>query len=123
MAKFTKEEATSLMTLAGFVVEETYELVNQYWPNVADYDNIRRESPWFLFLTEEGLIQVGWRKRVLNIDWSGSDYRATVEEPITQDDTTKTDTCVHAWNLGDAVKYLTTLKIRMNDRPFRVDPH
>jgi hypothetical protein len=73
-------------------------------------------KPWFLFRTEFGCIQIGWRKRVIKIDWSDTPFRGGRE--VTNDDVTMDDTYVHAWGYGKAVQYLDTLLqlLRMNRR-------
>lgn len=84
---------------AGFKRPETmYELVNEYDPE--------RDDSWWLVKTELGLIKIGWRKRVICIDWSETPIRKLV----TTDDVTKDETMVHAWSVGEAIKYLTTLR-------------
>lgn len=64
----TREEATSILTLAGLRPERMWELANGYWPDAPTYDDVR--CPWWLAKTGIGLIRLGWRKRVLEIDWS-----------------------------------------------------
>lgn len=103
----TEAEAKSLFILAGLKVNRVWKLQNQYWPEVDDYLKIRAMNPWWLVMTEYGLVELGWRKRVVSIDWSATDVRAVV----TTDDVTKCDTLVHAWNLPDAVKYLTNWRV------------
>lgn len=55
--------------------------------------------------TPKGLIQIGWRKRVISIDWSDTGIRRVV----TEDDVTKDDTMVHAYSYAKALAYLTAL--------------
>jgi hypothetical protein len=104
MRKRTREEAESIMRLAGFEVSRVWELANGYWPDAADYDEIRK--PWWLFLTEIGPIQIGWRKRVLHIQWDACKVRAVV----TDDDVTKETSLVHAWSPEKAITYLRQLR-------------
>lgn len=92
------------MTLAGFVVRKSWELANGYWPDHPDYDDVR--EPWWLFLTDLGLIRIGWRKRVIAIDWEACEVRGIV----TDDDVTKDATSVHAWKVEKAVEYLRALR-------------
>jgi len=99
-----KEEARSIFICAGFEVKKMWELVNQYWPPA--YLKERAESPWWLVRTEIGLIVIGWRKRVISIDWSNTEVRAIV----TEDDVTKDETSVHAWATPKAVRYLNALR-------------
>jgi hypothetical protein len=105
MNQFTHDDVVSLVTLSGFQVLRTWKLQNGYWGNLPESNE---HSPWWLVKTESGLIQVGWRKRVLEIDWSDTGIRFVV----TEDDVTKSDSMVHAWSIAKAVEYLTALKGR-----------
>lgn len=123
-----REEAESMLTLAGFKILHVWELVNGYWPSALrmiddrlspDYtyppleDRIKSclhplRSPWWLLMTERGPIEIGWRKNVISIDWEATPIRAIV----TDDNVTKGNTYVHAWSVPDAVRYLTALRGR-----------
>ena len=65
----------------------------------------RNASPAWLVKTSYGLIQIGWRKRVIAIEWSDTPIRTIV----TDDNVTKSDTMVHAWSEETALKYLKAL--------------
>lgn len=99
------EEVKSLFTLAGIPVETMWELSNQYLPVCDDYLKLRAEHPWWLVKTPQGLIKIGWRKRVISINWEDTPLRMHV----TADDVTKDMTAVHAWSVDDALKYLRVL--------------
>lgn len=94
----TKEQALSIFSLAEIPVSRIWELKNQY----------HSESPdsWWLVKTDLGLIQIGWRKRVISIDWSEINFACKV----TNDDVTIGDDHVHAYSYAKAVEYLTELK-------------
>lgn len=64
-----------------------------------------QDRPWFLFRTEHGLIKIGWRKRVIAIDWSDTGLRKV----ISKDDVTMSTYDIHAWGYGKAVTYLSIL--------------
>jgi hypothetical protein len=100
----SREEAMSILTLAGIKPERMWELANGYWPDAPTYDDVR--TPWWLAQTSIGLIRIGWRKRVLEIDWSATSTLVTV----TEDDVTKGLTMVHAYSQAKAVEYLTSLR-------------
>src|SRR6266478_5683517 len=101
-----KEKMKALFELAGVKVLSFWELKNQYWPGDVNHFQIRKEFPWWLVLTPFGLIQVGWRKRVISIDWASTDVRTI----LTEDVVTKEETYVHAWGYFKAAEYLTTWK-------------
>jgi hypothetical protein len=103
----TREEALAIFLLAKIEVKETYKIENGYWPDAPDYAEVRRASPWWLVLTEYGLIKIGWRKRVINIDWSATGLGAA---PVTRDDVTQWRQGVHAYSYGKAVDYLSALR-------------
>ena len=61
--------------------------------------------PWFLVTTKIGVIKIGWRKRVINIDWSETEVRKIISD----DDVTKDETMIHAWAYEKAAEYLGVL--------------
>lgn len=106
----TEEKVRALFELANIPVERLHRLENNYWPNTPDYYEVRAKHPWWLVGTEFGVIEIGWRKRVININWGACDYR---DEQITPDDVTKSHTNVHAWGYAKAVEYLTSLRRKL----------
>lgn len=100
----SRDEAESILKLAGFELIHTWELANGYWPDSPNYDDVRR--PWWLFMTQIGPVQIGWRKNVLHIQWSACKFRGIV----TEDDVTKEPTCVHAWSVEKAITYMRELR-------------
>lgn len=119
MNGLTEPNVRRIFDCANIPIIHLWELPNGYWPRatpadwtdaqqVADfvrYAQLREASPWFLVLTSLGLIKIGWRKRVLEIDWSGTSLRTIV----TTDEVTKEPYMVHAWSDGKAVGYLRRL--------------
>jgi hypothetical protein len=105
-----EDYAKALFLLAGIDVLAMYRLENEYWPDTPAYAKERRENPWWLVKTSFGLIKIGWRKRVISIDWSDTALRLN----LTQDDVTKSETYVHAWTYVKALEYLTSLRIEAN---------
>lgn len=101
----TEEQAKALFLLAGFNATRLHRLENKYWPE--SYVEERRNSPWWLVITEYGPIEIGWRKRVISIDWQ--DTAARVE--VTEDNVTKEKTMVHAYSYVKALQYLTALAV------------
>jgi hypothetical protein len=97
-----KEEMLAIFTLLGVEVWNYWELPNNYWPEA--YVEQRKSSPWWLIQTKYGLIKIGKRKRVFHIDWEATPYRIEV----TQDDVTKDERMVHAWDILKVVEYLKT---------------
>lgn len=104
MRNEARAEVESILTLAELKPERMWELANGYWPDTPCYDDVRR--PWWLAQTSIGLIRLGWRKRVLEIAWEATEVRGIV----TDDDTTKGETMVHAWGVAKAVAYVTRLR-------------
>lgn len=91
-----KEKLLSLFKLADIKVINHWNIENDYYGKEAD---------WLLVKTERGLIQIGWRKRVISIDW-----RDTGISYLVEDDVTKDEYSCHAWSYEDAIKYLKGLK-------------
>lgn len=118
--KFDLLTAYTMFDLAGFKVTSITEIPNDYWPRTSLYEQLRAESPWFVVGTTIGAVRIGWRKRVISIEWDSSTYSGI----ITEDDTTKDQHMVHAWTNADAVKYLSNLReaayAAKNRRPTQV---
>ncbi len=91
-----KEKLLSLFKLVDIKVLQYWNIENGYHGEEAD---------WLLVKTERGLIQIGWRKRVISIDW-----RDTRIKYLAEDDVTKDEYSCHAWSYEDAIKYLKGLK-------------
>lgn len=106
----TREEMMALFLLAGVEVLGAWELANQYWPSVEAYAVTRMNSPWWLVRTKAGLVEIGWRKRVISINW----FDTPIRKEVTTDSVTKGETDVHAWSEAKAVEYLTVLGREIN---------
>jgi len=80
------------------------QIPNEYCPNYCCVD-----KPWFIVQTKKGAIKIGWRKRVISIDWKDSDIKATADELFPDEDTTKAGQLIHAWGYDKAKEYITIL--------------
>ncbi|MNQ14316.1 hypothetical protein D3C85_272630 [compost metagenome] len=97
------DEVKALVTLAAIDHDGIHKTPNLYWPDHANYDDMREKYPWWVVHVKGGgNITIGWRKRVICIDWSMTNRRGL----ITKDDVTKDDTMVHAWTIHKALEYL-----------------
>ena len=68
-----------------------------------------RHRPWFVVTTKVGRFTIGWRKRVIRIDWSQTVGTKTAQELFSEESTTKGEKMIHAWSLQDAQLYITEL--------------
>jgi hypothetical protein len=132
----TQDEVRSLFTLAGIEVTRFWKLPNGYQGDLqalaesvelpSTYNDTETlltypalqflsaavramRNPWWLVKTPAGMIEIGWRKRVISIDWTDTNVRTT----ITSDDVTKSTTMVHAWSIEKALEYLKALRAAM----------
>ncbi len=110
----TELEMRALMLLAGFDVIKSERRPNGYWPDCPDYDELRRQSPWWSVVTPHGQIILGDRKRVCEIGWALR-QKITAEE-VSTDDVTKYRHSIHAWSRVDALRHLTRLR-ELCERP------
>ncbi len=65
--------------------------------------------PWYIVVTHRGPIKIGWRHRVINIDWSESIIPAKSEDLFSNEEVTKEDKYIHAWSYEKAKEYITKL--------------
>lgn len=66
-------------------------------------------NPWLKVQTFRGPITIGWRKRVINIDWSESNIALSANDLFPSEDVTKGDKYIHAWGYEKAKAYLAVL--------------
>ena len=111
-----EEQVRAIFTLAGIEITGLEKIENEYWPEA--YTEQREANPWWNVMTPVGTIKLGWRKRVLNIDWTDTSVRAIV----TKDSVTKDETHVHAWSMGKAVNYLTEVRRQIDHAAIEAQP-
>lgn len=74
----TKSEFAKCFTAAGLGPIFMEPIENRYWPK--SYAGSIIGEPWYVVTTPIGYIEIGWRKRVINIDWARTTLKALVEE-------------------------------------------
>ncbi len=85
---------------AGFKVSKMTQLPNQYCP-------CEKCAPWYDVETEFGTVRIGWRKRVINIDWNKLSSTKTFPHLFEKEDVTKWEDGIHAWSWEKAEDYLS----------------
>jgi hypothetical protein len=75
---------------------------NGYWADDC-------HNPWLIVTTDKGRIKLGWRKRVINIDWSESTIATKSNDLFPEEDVTKDDKFIHAWGYEKAQEYINVL--------------
>ena len=65
--------------------------------------------PWIIVTTNKGRIKLGWRKRVINLDWSESDIKIKAEVLFKEEGSTKGNQYIHCWGEDKAFEYLKKL--------------
>jgi hypothetical protein len=78
-------------------------------PNGYCSDWCCRHLPWYNITTTIGHFTIGWRKRVISIDWSRTVNTKTAEELFPDEKVTKGDKYIHAWSVEDAKRYVDTI--------------
>ena len=68
-----------------------------------------RHLPWFRVTTTVGIFVIGWRKRVISIDWEGVPNAGTSDELFAAENVTKGGYSIHAWAVEDAARYVQTV--------------
>lgn len=70
-----------------------------------------KHLPWFVVTTRIGRVKIGWRKRVINIDWTETLNKKHGKELFPTEDVTKSDTYsehrfIHAYGYDKAKEYI-----------------
>lgn len=103
--KFREETKQTLLGLFETPIFSK-EIPNEYYGENSPYSF---NFPWFLVTTSVGPIKIGWRKRVISIDWSQTIVPKTAEELFKEEDTTKDGKLIHAWTYAKAKEYLKVI--------------
>ena len=98
-----------IRTAAGLGMVEAYPIPSQY------SDNRVYCGPWMVLKTQHGQIRMGWRKRVISIQWD--DTNEAITAPFEQEDVTKDAHLIHAWGEEKAIAYLTALRKHFEAKP------
>jgi hypothetical protein len=67
------------------------------------------QKPWFIVTTPRGRIKIGWRKRVIAIEWEGSAITETADDLFPEEDVTRLGRLIHAWGYEKAKEYIAKL--------------
>lgn len=100
-----KTQRESLIGLFGDRAIYVEELPNGY----GEHDPYWSLFPWFKVTTGCGPIKIGWRKRVINIDWAESEITARANDLFPNEDVTKGSSYIHAWGYEKAQGYIDKL--------------
>lgn len=101
--KEAEQERTSLLSLFGNAPIYVEPIPNGYC-----HQACCEHRPWFVVTTKIGRIKIGWRKRVINIDWSET-LAPKAEELFAAETSTKGDKMIHAWGYEKAKEYIATI--------------
>ena len=97
-------ELAELFKSAGFDTIHIETIDSQYCSKACCY-----KYPWVIITTKKGRIKLGWRKSVMNLDWSESDLKADGEKIFKDEDVTKGTNYIHCWSEEKAIEYLKKL--------------
>lgn len=86
--------------ISGFIFVE--EIPNEYCK-----DYCCEHLPWFIVTTSVGRFKIGWRKRVIEIDWSDTVEGTQFADHLFGDENvTMGNKYIHAWSIEDAKRYV-----------------
>lgn len=72
--------------------------------------------PWFKVTGRVGTIIIGWRKRVIQINWAQSLVQTPAEQLFPDEDVTKIGCLIHAWSYKKAKEYLAKIYAHKTDK-------
>lgn len=68
-----------------------------------------KHLPWFSVTTRVGRFQIGWRKRVIHLEWTETRGTKTAKELFPDEDVTKEGRTIHAWGYEPAARYIARI--------------
>ncbi len=102
LLKEKEGQFTDIFKKAGFTAISMQSIPNEYC-------SCKFCAPWFLVNTEFGVFKIGWRKRVIDIDWCAVDIppELNIFSLFVDEEVTKGSSNIHAWGWEKAEEYLT----------------
>lgn len=100
-----KEAFTAAFIAAGFPVIYMEPVENEYWRSGPE----AMESPWYVVTTPIGHFKVGWRKRVIVLDWTRTTIKTPASTVFHTEDVTMGDCMIHCWGYDKLHQYLRML--------------
>lgn len=104
LLKMFEDEIKELENLFDGKAIYTKQIENKY----SDPGSLKFRK-WLEVTTRKGIIVIGWRKRVINIDWSRSDIKNTAHDLFPDENVTKGDYYIHARGINKAKEYIDVL--------------
>lgn len=102
--KIKEEEKAKLLECFGGADIYVEELPNGYCSRWCC-----TQRPWYRVITPKGGITLGWRKRVISIEWSPAVTSAKADELFPSEDVTKYERVIHAWGYEKAKQYIARI--------------
>ena len=96
------EHFTEIFKNAGFEKFKLKAIANGYCP-------CESCGPWFIVTTPIGNWTVGWRKRVINIEWPSLKFDA--ESLFKDESVTKSNIMIHAYGKDKASEYINKIRL------------
>jgi len=78
-------------------------------PNGYCGDYCCKHLPWFIVTTTKGRFRIGWRKRVIHIEWTDTTIKEDAKTLFPDEDVTRFDKVIHAWGTEKAQEYINKL--------------
>lgn len=78
-------------------------------PNGYCSDWCCKHLPWFRVTTPIGHFVIGARKRVIQLDWSGTRCTITADTLFPNENVTKGEYSIHAWSVEDLRRYISKI--------------
>ena len=100
-----QNEFRGILERAEIPFEDMVAIPNGYHPN----PDPTVYGPWFMVTTPKGRIRMGWRKRVISIDWARSELTAKGEDVVDEPNVTHWEEGVHCYGTDRAVEALRKL--------------
>jgi hypothetical protein len=97
-----EEHTQKLINLFGERKIFIEKIENGYWKE--DVHN-----PWLIVTTDKGHIKIGWRKRVIQIEWDKTIVDKKADDLFPDEDVTKEGKMIHAWTYEKAQEYLNKI--------------
>jgi hypothetical protein len=104
--KKTKGEFQKAFSDAGLNTIFMEEIPNEYF---GEDDTWGIGDPWYIVTTSIGHIKVGWRKRVIVLDYERTTIEDFAGKLFPDEDVTMGDRMIHAWGYEKLTEYLKKL--------------